>query len=245
MEISDPRAFYNERMPNKFGPDYEHERWHKDLIREAGYLLTKEAIERHVLSRDDLSPARILEVGPGPGVWTKFLMKRYPNAAIDLVDISREMLERARRVLGVREGLRYIEADILEWTPDTNYDFFFASRILEYVEDKHAFAKKVFELLVAGGEGFLITKMPHYRRERFLGKRSSQFHRGQVSPPTLMRIFREAGLIDLDCFPVTTSVPIVRSAFLNRFLGRILGSSQIGPFGMFFAESYCLLFRKP
>lgn len=245
MTVSDAKEFYNERMPKKFGADYEYERWHKDPIREAGYVLTKEAIERHVLSRDDLNPRRVLEVGPGPGVWTKYLLAQFPDAQFDLLDISGEMLDRARGVLGDNPRIRYIESDILAFVPDVTYDLFFASRILEYVEDKQAFAQKIFTLLAPGGEGFLITKMPHYRRERFLGRRTNDLHKGQVSPVALKDIFHTSGFIDLDIFPVTASVPLFHSAFLNRRLGRILGQSQLGPFGMFFAESYCLLFRRP
>jgi SAM-dependent methyltransferase len=245
MENEAAKEFYNTVMPEKFGDDYEYTRWFKDSIRRAGYAQTKSAIERHVLSREGLEPTRILELGPGAGTWTRFLIERFPDTYIDLLDISSEMLARSRSTLGVNDKLNFIEADILKWTPEGTYDFFFSSRVLEYISDKRAFAKKVFESLAPGSNAFLITKMPHYERERFLGRKTSDFHHGQIAPVALKDTLHEAGFIDVDLFPVTVSVPLLRSAILNRLFGAILARWKLGPFGMFFTESYCVLFRKP
>ena len=80
MQNDSVKKFYNETMPGKFGDDYEHHRWFRDPIQKAGFYLTLRAIGRHVLSDERLDPVRILELGPGAGTWTKFLVKRFPNA---------------------------------------------------------------------------------------------------------------------------------------------------------------------
>ena len=245
MANSDAKDFYNETMPGKFGADYEHERWHKGPIEEAGYKLTREAILRHVVADDTLDPLRVLELGQGAGTWTKILLNRFPDAYFDLLDISKEMLARAKAALGEREKVRYVESDILAWEPDGVYDLFFSSRVIEYIDNKPAFAKKVFSALPLGGRGFLITKMPHYERDRYLGREVSKFHTGQIAPAALMQILREAGFIDVACYPVTLSIPLLHSARLNYAVGKLLGPYRLGLFGMAFAESYCVLFRKP
>ena len=87
--------------------------------------------------------------------------------------------------------------------------------------------------------------MPHYERERFLGRRTSEFHEGQIAPAALRDELHAAGFIDVDCYPVTVSVPLLHSARANLLLGKLFARFTLGPISMFFAESYCLLFRKP
>ncbi|OGZ13043.1 MAG: hypothetical protein A3C93_04585 [Candidatus Lloydbacteria bacterium RIFCSPHIGHO2_02_FULL_54_17] len=245
MSNDDIRAFYDRTMPEKLGDDYEHARWFADPLRKAGYDLTKGAIERHVTGDDSLEPVRILELGPGAGTWTKLLLARFPDAYFDLLDISEEMLARAKAALGAKEHIRYITSDVMQWTPEGKYDYFFSSRVLEYIDDKKGFCVKVFSALEPGGRGFLITKMPHYERERFLGRKTSQFHGGQIAPGALCDELRAAGFIDIDAYPVTTSIPLLHFAWLNLLFGKLFARFTLGPIGMFFAESYCVLFRKP
>lgn len=245
MDHDTVKDFYNNTMPGKFGDDYEHRRWFSNKIQKAGYDLTKLAIRRHVVHNEMLAPKRIFELGPGAGTWTKMLVARFPDVAIDLVDISKEMLGRAERALSGNPLVQYIESDILEWKSHNRYDFFFSSRVLEYIADKKAFCDKIFSVLNPGGRGFLITKMPHYERERFLGRKTSELHQGQIAPVALCDALRIAGFSDVDCYPVTMSIPLLHSSRLNFLVGRLLGRYPLGPIGMFFAESYCVVFRKP
>lgn len=245
MKNSDVRSFYNDVMPDKFGEDYEHERWFSNPIKRAGYVLTEEAIKRHVLDDATLDPSRILELGPGAGTWTKLLVKRFPDAYLDLLDISKEMLLRASRAVGASDHVRTFESDVLLWEPQGSYEFFFSSRVLEYVDDKERFCKKIFSVLEPGARGFLITKMPHYSRERIAGRKLSELHKGQITPLQLRTLLKSAGFIDVDCYPATISVPFFHSPQLNLLLGRILAPFRVGILAGLFAESYCVRFRKP
>ena len=245
MEHTNVKKFYNDVMPGKFGDDYEYQRWFSNPIQKAGYDLTKIAIERHVTHGEARTPERILELGPGAGTWTKLLVARFPQAEVDLVDISKEMLARAEKALGENPHIRYVESDILEWTPESEYAYFFSSRVLEYIHDKKAFCAKIFSALTPGGGGFLITKMPHYARERLLGRKTSELHQGQIGPAALRDALRSAGFIDVDCYPVTMSVPLFHSSRLNFFVGKFFGRFTLDPVSIFFAESYCVVFRKP
>ena len=246
MANSDVKAFYNNTMPGKFGDDYEYNRWFKDAIQRVGYDQTKDAITRHVLNATTLTPSAILELGPGAGTWTKLLCARFPDAQIDALDISKEMLARAKAALvGEGERVQYIESDVLDWNAGGEYDLFFSSRVLEYIDDKSKFASQVFHFLAPGGRGFLITKMPHYTRDRLLGRTPSALHQGQIAPQELARELTSAGFVDVQCFPVTISLPLLHSAKANALLGHIIGTGKIGPIGAFFAESYAVTFRKP
>jgi trans-aconitate methyltransferase len=173
------------------------------------------------------------------------LLQRFPDAAIDLVDISKEMLARVRSAIGEREELRFIESDINIYKPEFKYDYFFSSRVLEYIDDKQKFCARIFSILKKGSRGFLITKMPHYKREKFLRKGKSTLHHGQIAPDELKALLHEAGFVDIHMFPVTMVFPLLHSARLNKLVGILFETKAIGRVGSFFAESYCVTFRKP
>src|SRR3989338_3549048 len=245
MANTEVKNFYNETMPGKFGADSEYTRWFKDEIQRVGYAQTKDAITVHVLDDAILDPSFILELGPGAATWTKHLLARFPDASFDLLDISREMLARSHKAIGENAHVNYVESDILEWDPKGSYEFFFSSRVIEYIDYKKKFCEKIFSVLESNGRGFLITKMPHYERERLLRHAKSDLHQGQMAPAVLSETLMSVGFIDVDCYPVTMVFPFLHSAFANKWIGRLFGSRTLGFFGMLFAESYCVVFRKP
>lgn len=232
-------------MPRKFGDDYEYHRWFKDAIQQTGYAQTEAAITRHLLDDTVLHPARILELGPGAGTWTKLLLKWFPQAGVTLLDISKEMLKRAQGAVGTNSHVELIESDILEWTPRATYDLFFSSRVLEYIDAKQKFCEIIFSALESQGKGFLITKMPHYARERLLGRAKSPLHQGQIAPRILSDMLTKAGFATVECFPVTMTVPLLHCHFANQLIGKLFAGRRLRPLGMFFTESYCVIFKKP
>src|SRR3989344_2221644 len=122
MDNSAIKNWYNTVIPERDGEGaYEYDRWFKNPIQEAGYKLTRGAVRRHVLGDESLNPVRVLELGPGAGTWTKLLLARFPDAYFDLLDISEEMLARAKAALGAKEHIRYITSDVMQWTPEVKY----------------------------------------------------------------------------------------------------------------------------
>ncbi|MFH1645706.1 MAG: methyltransferase domain-containing protein, partial [Candidatus Omnitrophota bacterium] len=53
----------------------------------------------------DISPQRIVDVGCGTGNFTELLLNKFPYAHIAGVDISKDMIEQARRKLGGKSEL--------------------------------------------------------------------------------------------------------------------------------------------
>ncbi len=243
MTTKDPKEFYNDVMPEKFGADYERKRWHETPVKEVGYQQTLFAVERFLRGLVH-SPESILEIGPGAGTWTKRIIARYPKARLTLLDISREMLDRAVKAIGDTTAMT-IESDLLAYAPEESVDLLFSSRVIEYIDHKRAVAEKFREILSPGGAGFVITKMPHYERERMLGRTSSAFHEGQIAPEAFRGLLLEEGFEVTKAFPVTVSVPVLRSALANRFAGWVFRRCSVNPFSAMFTESYCVAFRKP
>ncbi|MFF0476853.1 trans-aconitate 2-methyltransferase [Streptomyces sp. NPDC004284] len=84
-------------------------------------------------------PARIADLGCGPGNVTVLLADRWTDAHITGFDLSPEMLERAEKDwAGTTRGggrLDFRQADAAHWTPDEPYDLIVSNAALQWVPD--------------------------------------------------------------------------------------------------------------
>lgn len=239
----DPKTFYNNTMPGKQGEDYEHARWHATPLLKAQYYMMLETLERFVLPLAR-SASSVLEVGPGPGTWTKQLLRVNTTAQYTLLDISREMLDRARKALKDYSSITYVEEDLTAYAPNRSYDFFFSSRALEYMPDKKAALRVIAQSLSTGAYGAIVTKMPKEFFYKLRGRAVPEFHRGQISPQDLANIMRDAGLTVETVRVATATVPGLRSPLLNRLVHAVLLLFPLVPPLTVFAESYVVVFKK-
>ncbi len=117
-----------------------------------GALIQKHMAERMEIFLDGSKKEyRILEVGCGTGIFSERLVKRFPNSKIDLLDISKTMLEKAKEKLGEGENLRYIEMDIEEFTPHEKYDLIFSNATFQWIDDQSKLFKQLYNLIDFGG----------------------------------------------------------------------------------------------
>ena len=105
---------------------------------------------------DRFRPAgRVLELACGTGLWTQVLAG-YPTS-LTAIDASAEVLalNQARLPLG---RVRYQQADLFHWQPDTTYDMIFFSFWLSHVPPTHfdAFWQMVRSALAPGGRVFFV-----------------------------------------------------------------------------------------
>lgn len=238
MEKIDAKHFYNDVMPGKQGDDYEHARWHHNRVASVGYEQTKSSIEKAL--PNDVSIQSILEVGPGAGTWTKVLIDKYPEAELTLLDISKEMLDRSKATLGERPAT-YIESPFGDFQAEQKFNLFFSSRMLEYMEDKEGFVEKIKQVLKPGASAVMVTKYPHYARQKMMGKEVRDFHTGQIHPKLLKNIFLEKGFKVKTLKAVTISVPFFKSAWLNKMAGSLVRRLPLNPVTNTCVESYLLV----
>ncbi|MFE5493796.1 trans-aconitate 2-methyltransferase [Streptomyces virginiae] len=82
-------------------------------------------------------PARIADLGCGPGNVTELLANRWPDAAITGFDLSPEMLKRAtEQYAGPTAGggsLDFRHGDIAGWLPEEPYDLIVSNAALQWV----------------------------------------------------------------------------------------------------------------
>lgn len=239
----DPKRFYNEQMPQKLGSDYEHARWHSNPFQKAQYGMMREVMRNLALPQAE-GARSILEVGPGPGTWTRFFLESNPDARYTLVDISAEMLARAQANLPNGFSISFVESDFLAFAPAEPFDIVFSSRAIEYMPDKVAVAKKIASLLAPSGKAILITKMPKKFFDSVLGRKSSDLHQGQITPQELAKLLRAVGLRVAQIRIATATVPGLKSAFLNRLAFRLLSHIPLIAPLTFFAESYVIIAER-
>lgn len=241
--LSDIGEIFDTKIREKYDGDYEYNRWFKNSVTRAGYEMTLKSIKEHFLN-ENFHFLDYIELGPGPGTWTKLFIEKNKTASFDLVDISSEMLKLAKNNLRGHQNIRYFESDFLDFKPDKNYDLFFSSRALEYIRDKESAVKKIADLLKSGGRGFIITKTPKYLRSRILMRQIPEIHRHQISPGKLSVILSKNQFRNIEIYPATMNFPLLHSTRLNKLLYQLLGGYKLNFINRFFAESYCIKFMK-
>jgi trans-aconitate 2-methyltransferase len=96
-----------------------------------------------------------VDLGCGPGNSTEVLAQRYAGADITGLDSSDDMLTAARRRL---PGLRFEQADILDWRAAQPVDVILANASLQWLPDHQALWPRLLAQLAP--EGQLAVQMP-------------------------------------------------------------------------------------
>ncbi len=134
------------------GKTYKYHRWERNPIMKFDYQCTKEAIEQ-VLS--NISGSSVLEIGPGPGTWTEFLVAHFE--VVHALDISSTMIEQAKQNPKLSE-VEFTNANFADFETTKTYDAIFSVRSFEYFDDKEAFIQKASQLLNPNGHLVILTK---------------------------------------------------------------------------------------
>jgi trans-aconitate 2-methyltransferase len=75
-------------------------------------------------------PARVVDLGCGPGGLTALLAARWPDAEVVGVDSSPEMVARARADV---PGVRFVEDDLRSWSPEGPVDVLLSNATYQWV----------------------------------------------------------------------------------------------------------------
>ncbi len=77
------------------------------------------------------NPARVYDLGCGPGNVTKLLAQRWPGAKIIGIDSSAAMLEKAR---AEAPGIEWRRADLAHWTTDHPVDVLYSNAAIQWID---------------------------------------------------------------------------------------------------------------
>ncbi len=104
------------------------DRWlRKDMYQRFAWVMEKAG---------DASGLTVCDVGCGSGRFVNELARR--GATVTGIDVAPEMLKLARRLTteqGTADRCRFIETDVLEWTPDQVFDMVIAIGFWDYIAD--------------------------------------------------------------------------------------------------------------
>jgi trans-aconitate 2-methyltransferase len=102
------------------------------------------------------APRRVVDLGCGPGTLTELLARRWPEAAIEGIDSSPEMIDRAAELTGDR--LTFRMGDVADWQPPADVDVIVSNATLQWVP-RH---QQLFQRWAAGlpPGGWIALQVP-------------------------------------------------------------------------------------
>ena len=129
--------------------------WDPDIYLKFGSERTRPAIE--LLARVPIAaPARVIDLGCGPGNSTALVAARWPEARIEGLESSSQMLAKAR---ASRVRAIWIEGEVESWSPADRYDLIFSNAALHWISNHRALLPKLMGCLTA--IGVLAFQVPH------------------------------------------------------------------------------------
>lgn len=95
----------------------------------------------------------VLDVGAGTGLLGAFLLQKFPNAHLTLMDIAEDMLEMARKRFSARPGTEYRICDYTRADLGGPYDIVCSALSIHHLapEDKQRLFCRIHDALVPGG----------------------------------------------------------------------------------------------
>lgn len=103
---------------------------------------------------DDFKPKRILDLGCGTGNLTEQILLHYPEAEIDALDISEDILKESQKRFAAKPNVRYIQADFIHMhLPPGSYDLILSSIAIHHINDpeKVNLYRDIFQALTPNG----------------------------------------------------------------------------------------------
>lgn len=101
------------------------------------------------------APARVVDLGCGPGNVTALLKRRWPEASVEGLDSSEAMLARAR---ADAPQCRFAPADIATWAPTEPLEILYSNAALHWVGDHETLFPRLFRTVAPGG--VMAVQMP-------------------------------------------------------------------------------------
>ncbi|TKG65756.1 trans-aconitate 2-methyltransferase [Prauserella endophytica] len=99
------------------------------------------------------APRRVVDLGCGPGNLTVTLARRWPDAVVEAIDSSPEMVAAAREA-----GVAAREGDVNEWTPRPDTDVVVTNAVLQWVPEHRELLRRWVGELPSGA--WLAMQVP-------------------------------------------------------------------------------------
>ena len=180
---------------NKFAQDYDSQREYVIPEMRQYYGAAVWAME---------SPApepAILDVGAGTGLLSAFLLEKFPDARLTLMDIAENMLDEARKRFATRAGTGYVICDYSRSELSGPYDIVCSALSIHHLapEDKRRLFGRIFKALTPGGM-FVNADQAEgetpYFRERYLEYWNEFLRNGPMTEAQHAEILKRRDTLD-------------------------------------------------
>jgi trans-aconitate 2-methyltransferase len=121
--------------------------WDSDVYRQFTDQRTRPAVDLAARVALD-APARVVDLGCGPGNSTAVLAERWPRAELTGIDNSPAMLAAARSAYPAGT---WVDADIASWVADRPFDVVFSNAALQWIPDHARLLPHLLEHVARGG----------------------------------------------------------------------------------------------
>jgi tRNA (cmo5U34)-methyltransferase len=101
----------------------------------------------------EVSEPEILDIGAGTGLMSAYMLEKFPQANLTLVDIAENMLEMARQRFAARRQTRYVVSDYSTGDLGGPYDIACSALSIHHLapEEKQLLFRRIFACLKPGG----------------------------------------------------------------------------------------------
>lgn len=126
------------------------------------YLMRLERIAR-LLAEHPVQPGRFLEIGPGLGDVTAWLLARHPAAQAHLIEFSSDACTHLRQRFDATARVTLHAHDLLQEALPQQFDLILAFEVLEHIEDDMLALQRIHAALV--DDGLFLMSVPAYMRK--------------------------------------------------------------------------------
>jgi tRNA (cmo5U34)-methyltransferase len=143
----------------------------------------------------------ILDVGAGTGLLSAFLLEKFPDARLTLMDIAENMLDLARKRFATRPKTAYVVCDYSRSDLGGPYDIICSALSIHHLapEDKRRLFGRIFTALNPGGM-FVNADQAEgetpYFRQRYLEYWNGFFRNGPMTPAQQAEIMKRRDTLD-------------------------------------------------
>lgn len=164
----------------------------------------------------------VLDIGSGTGLFSSFLLKKYPNAKITMIDLSEDMMKIAKERFKQYHDFNYIVNDYSDYIFEQKFDIIISSLSIHHLnhENKRKLYHKCYELLNDNGcfinadqvsstseyiESVNLNALHEYHKNSSLNERDVEMAYDRMkydNPATLfnqLKWLTESGFKHVDC----------------------------------------------